>query len=547
MFYTLLVILGGISLILHGAKVLRGGLDRLLGARLGELLRDSGNRPGGSLLTGLGLSLLAPSSTSLSMLSVEAVRTSQVTARRMLTMMLAADVGLTLTVQLLSIKLDHASPVFLFLGVVLFQYAKAPITRGIGQVLLSFGFLFLGIGLINSGAQNLGGSADLVELLNIAGRHPILLVSIAGAFAVLLQSSTATVGTLMGLSAGGAFHLNAHLAAAAVVGANLGVAITTLAIGWQHPQSRRFAVANLLAKSLAAGVVIGFLPVFVDLLSMSSPSLLRQVANAHTGFNVIKMIMILPLVGLISSVSEWLSPMREQAASDDADPVYLGPQSLDTGNLALSQSMREILRVADIVRSMNDDVWRALRDNDAELARQVSERDNKVDRLEGAIKKFLAKLASHSLDPDLSAERLRQLQYLSELESIGDLIDKNLCELVLKKIRRKMSFSNAAWSDLDDLDRNISENLRLADAAFHTRDSVMAAKLLRHKDQIDRRVRALRDSYLNHLDDSREQSDSHDVIAVLLDLMTNLRRVNSHASHVAFAILPAANGMGETH
>jgi phosphate:Na+ symporter len=545
MLNTVLVILGGIALILHGAKVLREGLDRLLGARLGDFLKHSGGQLWRSLLTGLGLSLLAPSSTSVSMLSVEAVRTGQLSARQMLTMMLAADVGLTLTVQLLSIKLDHASPAFLFLGILLFQYAKAPISRGIGQILLSFGFLFLGIGLIGRGAQSLGSSADLVELLNIAGRHPILLVTIAATIAVMLQSSTATVGTLIGLSTGSALHLTTHLAVAAVVGANVGVAITTLAIGWHHAQTRRLAVANLLAKSLMAAVVIGFLSDFVDLITASSPSLLRQVANAHTGFNLLKLVMILPLVGVISAISEWLIPVKDLAPVDEGDPLYLGPQSLDTGNLALSQSMREILRVADIVRSMNQDIWRALRDNDAELVREVSKRDNKVDHLEGEIKKFLAKLASHALDPDLSAERLRQLQYLSELESIGDLIDKNLCELVLKKIRKKMSFSNSAWAHLDNLDRNISENLRLADAAFHTRDREMAAKLLRHKDQIDRRVRSLRDSYLDHLGDDRHEADSHDVISVLLDLMTNLRRVNSHASHVAFAILPASNGIDE--
>ncbi len=129
------------------------------------------------------------------------------------------------------------------------------------------------------------------------------------------------------------------------------------------------------------------------------------------------------------------------------------------------------------------------------------------------------------------------MQYLSELESIGDLIDKNLCELVLKKIRRRLSFSQTAWAELNELDRNVCENLRLADAAFHTRDQTMAAKLLRHKDQIDRRVRALRDGYLDRLG-ADAPGDSHDVIAVVLDLMTNLRRVNSHASHVAFAIMP---------
>jgi phosphate:Na+ symporter len=236
---------------------------------------------------------------------------------------------------------------------------------------------------------------------------------------------------------------------------------------------------------------------------------------------------------------------RESVEGAIEGPRYLSSGPIDGSNLALSQSMREILRVADIVRGMQEDLWQALRNDDEELARRVGDRDDLVDRLDGDIKQFLSRLDSHALDPDQAAERLRQLRYLTELESIGDLIDKNLCELALKKIRLRVSFTDQEWEELDGLDRLIGENLLIADAAFHTRDKALAEKLLRHKDHIDRRVRELRDRHFLRMTTMPVGEPSSS--AVHLDLLTNLRRINSHASHVAFSVLQEVSlGAGAT-
>jgi phosphate:Na+ symporter len=536
-----MVILGGVALILHGVRTLRKGLDRLFGAQLGPFLQRASGGGAGALFTGVGMSLLAPSSTSVSVLAVQAVRSGHVTARRMLLVLLGADIGLTFTVQLLSLKIELYAPAFLALGVLLYQYTRNLRTRGVGQVFLSFGFLFLGIGLVGNGSATIDPRGDFGQILKIVAHNPFWLATVSAILAIAMQSSTATVGLLMGLSAAsstaGGLALNTPLAIAAVAGANVGVGFTMLMIAWGHLESRRLAVANLMAKCLTAAIVLALLPEIAWLLRQVSAVLPRQVADAHTGFNLFKAMMVLPMAGAVSTIAQWIVPAPRGGAADEdpARPRYLGVGPADGNSLALSQSMREILRVAEIVRSMCDDVWRALREDDEELIRQVSDRDNHVDKLEAEIKRFLANLDAHSLDPDQATERLRQLRYLSEMETIGDLVDKNLCELALKKIRRRVAFTPEAWQELEVLDRWIVENMLLADAAFHTGDLKLAAKLLRHKDHVDRQVRRLRDTHLASLD--RFARESPDCSAVQLDLLTNLRRINSHVCHIAFALL----------
>jgi phosphate:Na+ symporter len=190
---------------------------------------------------------------------------------------------------------------------------------------------------------------------------------------------------------------------------------------------------------------------------------------------------------------------------------------------------------AEIVRSMLGDLWRALKTNDEGLVREISERDNHVDLLDAEIKKFLAKLSAQQLDEGEVQEQMRQLRYLAELESIGDIIDKNLCRLVMKKIKLNVQFQGDAWRELDEFDKMVLENMLLADTAFQTRDRELAEKLLRHKDHIDLQIRQLRDAHFVRFQADTEAQ--YEASAIQLDLLTNLKRINSHVSHVAFAVI----------
>jgi len=169
------------------------------------------------------------------------------------------------------------------------------------------------------------------------------------------------------------------------------------------------------------------------------------------------------------------------------------------------------------------------------LAEQVQQRDDQVDLLDSEIKRFLVRLCGLEGDPDQTGEAMRQLRYLSELETIGDVIDKNLAELVIKRARKEIDFSPEGWGELDDFYRKVYENIIIAETAFTTRDRMLARQLLRHKQRISEYERELRDRHLDRLRSGRSQT--HESSAIHLDLLTHLKRINSCVTHVAYAII----------
>jgi phosphate:Na+ symporter len=530
-----LTILGGIALILHGVRYLRKGLDRLFGDQLGPWLQGVANHPFRAFTGGLGISLLVPSSTSISALAVQSVQSYGISPRQMLILALGADIGLTLTVQLLSMHIEHFGPAFVAIGVALYQYSKSPKSRGVGQVLLSFGFLFMGIGIIQQAASTFDSHGDLARLLMIAEHHPFGMAAIAALFAVTLQSSTATVGLVVALVGSNGLVFPIGSAIAAVVGANVGVGLTTVFMSWPNIDSRRFAVANLIAKSSIGVGVIYSVKWIIPTLDKTPGTLMQHIANVHTAFNVAKAVVFLPLVPALSWLVAKLIQPHDSRKKEIFGPKYINDSTIDSASLALGQSLREILRVSDIVRGMLDDLWRAMRDRDEPLVRQVVENDDQVDLLDREVQRFLAQLGAENLDADQSAEQMRQLRYLTELESVGDVIEKNLCELAIKKMKLGVTFPPEARRELDAFARFVGENMVIADAAFHTRDPLLAQKLLRHKEAINRRASELRDEHFNRM--NRRQIDSHEVSALYLDIVGNLRRINSHVVHVAYGIL----------
>jgi len=213
--------------------------------------------------------------------------------------------------------------------------------------------------------------------------------------------------------------------------------------------------------------------------------------------------------------------------------IHHGP--IGGAALALGQSLRELIYMAEIVRSMLDDTWIALKNNNEPLARAVSERDDLVDQLDTEIKAFLTRLVKEEVDDYDAADQMRQLRFLSELETIGDIIDKNLTELVLKKIRLGAVFTEKGESELTDFYQKVVQNLEIAITAFTTRDRALASQLLRHKERLNKYEEELRDRHFQRL--NKGQTEAHETSAIHLDLLTHLKRINSSLSHVAYAIL----------
>lgn len=530
---NVLTIAGGVALILFGIRFLRKGLDRLLGDRLGQWVQRLSHGRMRAFFSGIGLAVVAPSSTTVSLLAVQTIHAGHADARRMLALVFGADVGLTAMVLLIALRAERFAPLLVLAGVGLFQFTRMPRPRGIGQVILALGFILMGIGIIKTTAADFSDAPDLQTLLELAQRHAYLIAAIAAVVAVVLQSSTATIGLAIGLAAAGT--VNLKVAIAAVAGANVGIGITALLLGWRNRESRRLTLANLLAKITIAAGAVALLDLFAPALGRLPGGIDRQVAVAHLLFNVTLAIVFLPLVHPLTNLVQRLVPVIEAPRPRPFGPRHINSRPGDNLAVALGQSRAEILRVAGIVREMFDDLWRALENNNPRLAQQVRERDDQVDLLEAAVKRYLAALGESGFDGQAAREQLLQLRYVSELESVGDIIDKNLVELVLKRHRLDVRFSPEGWADLEDFHGKVIENMAIAETAFTTRDPMLAQQLLRHKQRISELDVELRDRHFARLRAGTQQS--HETSAIHLDLLTHLHRINSCISHVGQAIL----------
>jgi phosphate:Na+ symporter len=539
---TLLKIAGGVALLLLGVRYLRKGLDRLFGARLASWMRQVGSRPGLAFFTGIVVAIVAPSSTTISLLAVQTVQAGYMTTRQTLAVMLGANIGLTVLVQIVALHLENYAPIFVFFGFVLFQYTSSARSRGVGQIILALGFFFLAMYVIARSMHDdqVQSNVDLQELISIAEKFPLWIALIATIMTVVLQGATASIGLIIGLGMADGFGMK--LAIPVVVGANIGQGLTVLLYGWRHVESRRLGAASVLLKLIVGSAVLLSQPWLVSWLDRVPGSLATRVACLHTAFNIVLAMIGLPLMNSLTFVLERWIPSHT-GGPHAFGPKYLNSGPIDSIALAQGQSLREILHMADIVRSMLHDVWTAMKTDDEHLARQVSERDNKVDLLDLQIKRFLTRLVREENDRGDADEQIRQLQYLTELETVGDIVDKNLSELVRKKIRIGATFSTEGEHELDEFYRKVMENLLIADTVFTTRDRNLAGQLVRHKAWLNRFEQELRDRHYARLNAGRTQS--LDSSAIHLDLLTHLRRINSCVTHVAYPLLhnpPAMNG-----
>ena len=286
--HPVLIIAGGIALILYGVRTLHRGLDRIFGSKLGPLLQQLAGSRFKAFVTGIGAALMTPSSTTISVLAVQTLQAGHLSTRRMLALMLGADVGLTVTVLMIALRIDQYAPILILVGLLLYRFPHLARWRGLGQAILGLGLIFLAMDIIKTAAQhgtaNLAGNGnnDLVQLIQIVQNHlyPMALASALVAFT--LQSSTVTIGLIMALGAANCRSTSSLVslpfAITVIVGANVGIVFTTMLAGWAQLESRRLALGNLLAKGTVALLVLTTLPAVVWILEQVPATLEKKIA-----------------------------------------------------------------------------------------------------------------------------------------------------------------------------------------------------------------------------------------------------------------------------
>jgi phosphate:Na+ symporter len=527
---VLFALLGGTALLLYGVRLVGEGLQRAAGTRLRHVLSTLTGDRFRALLVGAGVTAVLQSSSATTVMLVGFASAGLLNLRQTIGVILGADIGTTVTVQLLAFNLLPVAPLVVFLGWLVYT-AFGGTPKYIGQAILGFGFLFLGMKLIADGTVPLKQSALFGDLFAALVGQPLLLFLLAAVFSAIVRSSAATLGIALSFATGGLMNLDGAMPI--IFGANVGTAATALvaAVG-ANAEARRVAAAHAIFKVI--GVLI-FLPVsvaFSDLVKHTTDDPARQIANAHSLFNLLLALIFLPFTRIAADVFTRLIPDTGRAGTG---AIYLNPNVLDTPAVALGQAVREVLRMGDaVLQSLRESIVVFERDDD-KLMREIIRRDDLIDLLEEDIKQYVIKLRAQSLTEEQSERESALLFTIVNLEEIGDVIEKELMELAEKKIRGHYRFSAQGWAEIVELHKLVVENLELALSAVATQDPTIAEKVIRHKSNINLMERRLRQTHLQRLHEGLRETI--DTSSIHLDVLAALKRVNSLVAGIAYAVL----------
>ena len=527
---VLFALLGGTALLLYGVRLVGEGLQRAAGTRLRHLLATLTGDRLRALAVGAGVTAVLQSSSATTVMLIGFTSSGLLALRQTIGVILGADIGTTVTVQLLAFDLLALSPLVVFLGWLVYTLGNGT-ARYVGQAVLGFGFLFLGMKLVSDGTAPLQRNALFGEVLGALVDQPLVLLLVSGLLTALVRSSAAVLGLAISLASAGAMPLAGAIPI--IFGANIGTAATAaLAAIGQNAEARRVAAAHIAFKVAGVAIFFPFAQPFADLVAGTAPDLPRQIANAHTVFNVALALLFLPTAGIAADLFTRLVP---DTRADPQGPAYLNPQVLDTPAVALGQALRETLRMGDVVlQSLRQSILVLERDDEA-LMREIVRRDELIDRLEEDIKQYLIRLREQPLTEEQAERETALIFVIADLEEIGDIVEKNLMDLAEKKFQGNHVFSAQGWAEISDLHGKVCENLELALGALASGDGAVAEKVIRHKSVVNELERRLRQTHIQRLHEGLPESI--DTSSIHLDLLASLKRANSLVAGIAYAVL----------
>src|SRR5882757_7578818 len=534
---VLLDLMGGIALLLWGLHMVHSGILRPFGPDLRRLLAGALRNRFAAFAAGIGLTALLQSSTATALITSSFTAEGLVSLVPALAIMLGANVGTTLIVQILSFNVSWLAPVLFVLGLVAFRSGARSRIKDIGRVLIGLGLMLLALHILLDTLAPAENAPGVRVLMSAITGDPVLCIVIGAAVTWAVHSSVASVLLIMSLAY--AHFVTPYAALALVLGANLGSAINPVFEGARrdNPASYRLPLGNLVNRVVGIVLVAPFLQPIAEHLPTWQPDLAKATAFFHIAFNVATAILFIGVLDSMARLLKKLLPKRVQEA-DPSRPRYLDDSALETPSLALADAARETLHMGDHVEVMLRKVMAAMMTNDRALVDQVSRMDNSVDGLDEAIKLYVTKLTRGSLDEREGHRAMEIISFAINLEHIGDIIDKNLSELATKKIKRRLQFSAEGAEELSAFHKRIADSLRIAFGVFMSGDVNEARKLLAEKAALRNTELAATERHLDRLREGRPETI--ETTSLHLDVLRDLRRIHSHICSVAYPVLDAA-------
>ena len=534
---VLLDLMGGVALLLWGLHMVQSGILRAFGPGLRKLLAGALRNRLAAFAAGIGLTALLQSSTATALITSSFTADGLVSLVPALAIMLGANVGTTLIVQVLSFNIAAVAPVLFIFGLVAFRGGARSRIKDVGRVFIGLGLMLLALHILLDTLAPAENAPGVRILMGAITGDPVLCIIFSAVVTWAVHSSVATVLLIMSLAY--AHFVTPFAALALVLGANLGSAINPVFEGARrdNPANYRLPLGNLINRLVGVLLVAPFLRPITETLQSWQPDLAKLTAEFHIAFNLATAIIFIGLLDGMARLLKALLPNRVRE-TDPSRPRYLDESALETPSLALADAARETLHMGDHVEVMLRKVMTAIMTNDRALVDQVSRLDNSVDSLDEAIKLYVTKLTRGSLDEREGQRAMEIISFAINLEHMGDIIDKNLSELATKKIKRGFQFSPEGAEELSAFHKRTMDSLRIAFGVFMSSDVNEARRLLAEKALLRNAELAATERHLDRLRKGRPETI--ETTSLHLDVLRDLRRIHSHICSVAYPVLDAA-------
>jgi phosphate:Na+ symporter len=533
---TLLNLLASVALLVWGTHIVRTGILRVYGADLRRVLSKSVSTRTSAFLAGLGVTSLVQSSSATALIASSFVSQNLIGLSAALAIMLGADVGTALLAQIFSLDLTWLSPLLIFFGVVFFLSRRESKSGQLGRVAIGLGLMLLALQLVMAATRPITEAQGMRVIFGTLSGDPMLDMLLGAVVTIVSFSSLAVVLLTATLAASNVISM--PVALCLVLGANLGSGILAFIVNARTTGGgRRVAFGNLLFKVAGCIVFSIALPWILDLIARVDGDARRQVLHFHVLFNVALAIAFLGATAKVADfVERWLPLAKDKVPQ--TEPKFLDNGAIETPALALANAARETLRIGDTIEQMLHGMLEVIRNNDSAKVAEIIKLDDDVDRLYTAVKLYLTQISREQLDERDARRWTEIIQLTINLEHVGDILERILLDLRDKKIAHRLSFSEAGMMEITELHERLVSNLRLGLSVFLNGDVASAQRLLAEKERFRDLERAYHDTHLDRLYGQTVQSI--ETSSLHLDIISDMRRINSFFCSTAYPILEAA-------
>ncbi|MCD6526364.1 MAG: Na/Pi cotransporter family protein [Desulfuromonas sp.] len=547
-------LMGGLGLFLFGMKIMSEGLQKIAGNRMRKILAALTNNRYVAAFVGLAVTAIIQSSSATTVMVVGFVNAGLMSLVQAIGVVLGANVGTTVTAQLIAFNITKFALPAIGVGVGLKLFSKRKDWIYIGEIILGFGILFYGLSVMKSAFDPVKTSDEFRHIFTLVGDSPLLAVAVGAILTVIVQSSSATIGITLALATSGLLSFEGSMAL--ILGENIGTTITAnLAAIGTNIAARRTAISHFLFNFLGVAYMLLLFPYFLDFIEWLTPGnadfvvvtqqqatnlgvaigdkpyIARHIANTHTLFNILNVVIFLPIIGLLAKLATKILPGDDVEV--DYHLKYIDSRVLNTPPLAISQARAETTRMASLCLECLDDTLVFMKTKDTRLIEGLNKKEDLIDLLQREILDFLVAVSQRPISQELSKEISSLMHMVNDLEKVGDYCE-NLWELGQRKIDEKITFSKMAIDEFDDLAGKTRAFLAFIQQSLEHKDTTIAEKAQFMENQIDDLEATLRAHHISRLN-TGECSVTPGLI--FIDMLHNFEKIGDHTHSVAKAIL----------